>query len=176
MNHIGQMDGLHEQAAELASLTRDLARCCLAKEEQIFGRFGLPVTAGRVLLAAAETGSSSPSELADKLSLGRSRLTPLVELLVKKGLVQRAESQDDRRVRDLTLTEAGAKVAQEVTDFHLAFHETLLQRYDATERERLLSVLKNFHTIIEEVRGEMGLPLTSNTTSHEKQMEAHADL
>jgi DNA-binding MarR family transcriptional regulator len=148
---------LETQADQLVRLTRNLTKCCTGKDEQIFGSFGLPVAAGRVLLAIADTEVSSPSELAEQLDLGRSRLTALVDLLVQKGLLLRSESTDDRRVRDLTLSSAGLEIAQRVQEYHLSFHKALLQHYHADERDRLLSVLQDFFMVIQESRGKLEL-------------------
>jgi MarR family transcriptional regulator, lower aerobic nicotinate degradation pathway regulator len=149
------------QADRLSHLTHDLSLCCQSKEEQIFAKFGLSVAEGRVLQAVANTGASNPSDVARALTLGRSRLTPLVVGLVNKKLLKRAESEEDRRVRTLTLTPAGRKVAREVTDFQITFHENLLLRFASEEREHLFGVLNRLHGAIEELkeglRAEEGL-------------------
>ena len=156
-NELSSPSSAKDQAKMLASLTQSpRAVAVRVRKSRSSAGLGLPVAAGRVLLAVAETETSSPSAVAKKLGLGRSRLTPLVEILVRKKLLLRAESENDRRVRDLELTETGRKVAHEVNDFHLSFHEDLLQHYHESERQKLLTVLlQNLQTTMEEVRMSM---------------------
>jgi len=126
----------------------------MAKESEIFNRFGLTIGEGKVLLAAAER-SMSPSALAEELGVGRSRITPLVQSLVEKGFLERLESATDRRVRELTLTPAGEKAAADAENFRLGFHRRLLERFGEGERQDLLLVLRRLHDRMMEVRESM---------------------
>jgi DNA-binding MarR family transcriptional regulator len=147
-----------QQAEQLARLTRDLSRCCQTKEEQIFARFGLSPADGRVLLVIAEGVVATPSHVAAELKLGRSRLTPLVESLVEKGLLERREEDRDRRVRRLMLTPQGQRIALQVTDFQREFHTSLLQKFNLGERGELLTVLQHLHDAIEDLRDTISAP------------------
>lgn len=148
----GSPKSLQQQAQHLSQLTRDLARCCQSKEEQIFARFGLTPAEGRVLLVMAENEPTTASATADELGLGRSRLTPLVDGLVHKGFLKRVESASDRRVRTMTLTATGRKVARQATSFQITFHETLLRQFSPDEREQLLNGLAQLYDAIERLR------------------------
>jgi DNA-binding MarR family transcriptional regulator len=149
------------EAAILASLTRDLAHCCLHKESELFSRFGLTSSEGVVLLQVAETGKTLPSSLACVLGLARSRLTPLSASLVEKGFLHRKESETDRRVRELTLTEKGETVAVAARGCRLDFHQRLLERYSENERTQLLSTLTSLRETMDELRQQM---TTESTT------------
>lgn len=50
---------------------------------------------------------TSPSALADKMGMTKGAISKLAERLVAKGLVERAESQEDRRAHSLSLTTEG---------------------------------------------------------------------
>ena len=143
-----------EQAGLLAQMTRELAQCCVAKESEIFVRFGLTTGEGNVLLAVAN-GTGSPSALAGQLGVARSRITPLVQNLVNKGFVQRTESHEDRRMRDLTLTHDGESVAHEALRYRLSFHSRLLGKFEQEEREQLLDLLARLREKMMEVRRGM---------------------
>jgi DNA-binding MarR family transcriptional regulator len=140
-----------DEAVRLAQITRDLAQCCVAKESEIFGKFGLSASEGNVLLAAAE-GTISPSALAGLLGVVRSRITPLVQSLVEKGFLERLESARDRRAKELKLTPEGRRIAADAVDFRLSFHRTLLDRFPESERRELLQVLAVLHQRMTEVR------------------------
>jgi DNA-binding MarR family transcriptional regulator len=139
-------------AAMLASLTRELAHCCINKEIELFNRFGLTSSEGVVLLQVAEAGTALPSSLACILGLARSRMTPLTANLVEKGFLDRRESTTDRRVRELTLTEQGQKVASAAHGRRLDFHCRLLESYPESERARLMNTLTTLRKTMDELR------------------------
>jgi DNA-binding MarR family transcriptional regulator len=145
---------LSEQAVQLSRLTRSLARCCQIKEEQIFGRFGLTSAEGRVLLEVAE-GPCTASSLATRLNLVRSRLSPLVESLVAKNLISRVGDAHDRRVHSLSLTPYGQQIAQAAAAFQISVHEELLQRFEPSRRQELLTSLDELHAAIENIRSQL---------------------
>jgi len=143
-----------EQAGTLAHLTRELAHCCVAKEMEIFRRFGLSTGEGNALLAIAD-GAGSPSTLAEQLGVVRSRISPLVQNLVNKEFLVRAESVVDRRVKELKLTRRGEQVALDADRYRLGFHQRLLERFDEKERKLLFATLSRLYERMTEVRRGM---------------------
>ena len=144
-----------DQAGLLASLTRNLADCCMSKESEIFSRYGLSAVEGHLLLIVAEHGSLSPSAAAEKLGVARSRLTPLAQNLVEKGFLLRTRSAEDRRAHVLRLTASGKAAAHGAADFRQKFHARLLESFVPSERERLLTVLAELHDRMHALRDEM---------------------
>ena len=65
-------------------------------------------------------GSMAIGALAEELALSMSAASRLVVELVKRGWVARTESPDDRRVRLLNLTPAGATFVQRASDDRVA--------------------------------------------------------
>jgi DNA-binding MarR family transcriptional regulator len=73
----------------------------------------LPVRSlNRLLGLVAQHPGTSLTELASRLGMTKTNASPLVEKLVKEGLLIRSPHPDDRRIHLLSLTEAG-KVAFE---------------------------------------------------------------
>lgn len=155
-------DNVSEQAHQLASLTHNLAFCCIGKESEIFAQYGLSSSEGHVLITISQNAIVTPSQLAAHLNVGRSRMTPLVQSLVDKGFLLRSESVRDRRVRDLSLTPLGRRVAAEAANFRLDFHARLLERFPEAERDLLLKSLSALHDRIRVLWDELKL---SHTTS-----------
>jgi DNA-binding MarR family transcriptional regulator len=153
--HINGNGAVSTDAATLASLTRELAHCCMNKESELFQRFGLTSSEGVVLLQVAETGTALPSGLACTLRLARSRMTPLTANLVKKGFLSRRESATDRRVRELSLTERGQEVASAAHGCQLDFHSRLLQSYSEAERIALLNTLTTLRKSMDDLREQI---------------------
>ena len=155
---LSSSQSLAEQAQLLATLTRSLAHCCTAKEVEIFARYELSASEGHLLLAVAEAGNLSPSVAAVNLGVGRSRLTPLAQSLVEKGFLKRSESEADRRMRDLELTEAGLDVARQASQFRLDFHAKLLGGVPDPMRERLIESLHVLYQRMMDVRCSVFYP------------------
>ncbi|MFZ5433224.1 MAG: MarR family winged helix-turn-helix transcriptional regulator [Calditrichota bacterium] len=147
--------GLRDQAELLASLTKNLAHCCVSKEVEIFHRYGLSASEGHLLLAVSEAGEIAPSVVAERLGVGRSRLTPLAQGLVEKGFLTRRESTMDRRMRDLTLTAHGQTAAKAAAEFRLNFHARLLESFPDPVRQRLIETLNVLHDRMLELRCEL---------------------
>ncbi len=148
---------LTAQATELSRLTRNLSRCCQAKEEELFAQFGLSCAEGRVLLSIADLGVANASAVAGQLAISKGRLTPLVDGLVRKGFLTRTPSVQDRRSNELIPTETGQEVSRMATQFQVTFHEELLRCFKAEERSDLLNMLEHLHSVIEESRSRLKL-------------------
>ncbi len=82
------------------------------------------------VLRYARRGTGSMSELARAKSISRPAISQAVDVLVKKGLLARAQSSQDRRYVDVTLTPEGDQLLEQV------FSQT---RSWMKERMRLLS-------------------------------------
>jgi DNA-binding MarR family transcriptional regulator len=62
------------------------------------------------VLAAVADGDERASRVADRLALGKPTVSAAVESLTRRGLLSRADAEDDRRAATLTLTPAGTAV------------------------------------------------------------------
>jgi DNA-binding MarR family transcriptional regulator len=91
------------------------------------------------ILRHVRRGTGSISELATAKNISRPAISQAVELLVKKGLLTRSQSTQDRRFVDLALTEAGNHLLDTV------FQETrtwMKERMSALSGEELETVAK----------------------------------
>lgn len=66
------------------------------------------------ILRHVRRGTGSISELATAKNISRPAISQAVEVLVKKGLLTRVQSTQDRRFVELTLTDAGNKLLDTV--------------------------------------------------------------
>jgi DNA-binding MarR family transcriptional regulator len=66
----------------------------------------------------------------------------MCDRLVRKGLVQRDRSADDRRTVALSLTEAGRRLVAEVTERRRAEIARLVRRVPAADRGHLVAALQ----------------------------------
>ena len=69
-------------------------------------------------------------------------MTRLLDKLEGRGLIQRARREDNRRVVDVSLTEAGLKLLNELAEPVRACHQQQLGHLDQQELETLIQLLK----------------------------------
>ena len=69
-----------------------------------------------VLMLLWRDRSSNVKELGQRLSLDSGTLTPLLKRLESKGLVERKRSEQDERVRIITITRQGMALKKRATD------------------------------------------------------------
>ena len=97
------------EAGRLAQLLVDIAKQAMADFAATVGELGLPVHLARAIVLL---GNPAPMrDLADQLNCDRSYITSLADQLEERGLVSRAVG-DDRRVKLLTLTDAGVDILE----------------------------------------------------------------
>src|SRR5436190_12165157 len=93
------------------------------------------------VLHLIEPGRPVPmGRLAETLSCDASNVTGLVDRLESRGLVRRQPSPQDRRVKALELTPAGARLRSKVLE-RLAKPPDSLGRLSADERRALVKIL-----------------------------------
>lgn len=72
-----------------------------------------------VLMVLWEERSLNVKELGERLRLDSGTLTPLLKRLEGKGLVERKRSEQDERVRIITLTSRGLRLREKARDIPL---------------------------------------------------------
>jgi DNA-binding MarR family transcriptional regulator len=80
--------------------------------------------------------------LAGTIAYDRTTITGVVERLVQKGLVTRHESDRDRRVRELQLTELGQRTLRGIAPAVEAAQRTMLRGLAEEEAKELVRLLK----------------------------------
>jgi MarR family 2-MHQ and catechol resistance regulon transcriptional repressor len=79
-----------------------------------------------------------------------------VDRLYKKGLVSRVESDNDRRVRTVSLTEKGRRVFVPIFREHAALIKRAFQDVSPQEQRRIEEVLKKIGRRAEELDEQEG--------------------
>ena len=100
----------------------------------------VPAHAG-ILRAIAGNAGISQQALASWLGMVPSRLVPLLDALEERGLVERRDHPDDRRVYELHLTEKGARTMADIGRVARAHDDAICGSLSEKERERLWSLL-----------------------------------
>jgi len=146
MNQSGSMDHLKQSKQEApddaGAIDQAVERWCRlmrglhtakAGQSRPWAEVHVTLPQLRVLSLLADTSGEAASglsgrDLAARLGVGPSAVTPLVDRLVEHGLVRREEDRTDRRITRLLVTDQG---------------QTLLERMFAGHRDLIANVLRH---------------------------------
>jgi DNA-binding MarR family transcriptional regulator len=98
----------------------------------------------RTLVVLRTRGPQRAADVAAHLSVTPSTASRMIERLVRKHLVRRARTKDDRRAVRVYLTEAGRQIVAEVTDRRRAEIERILGQMPTQGRKALTAALRAF--------------------------------
>lgn len=146
-HHSQQYADFHRPTVELLVnlyYTSDVIESQLAREIETHN---LSCAALNVLMILSRCEAGCPMhELGELLLVSRANVTGLVDCLERKGLVRRATTAGDRRVKLLTLTSAGRGFLDEFLPGHYSRVRALLRgltNRDKLELSRLLLKLRH---------------------------------
>ncbi|MEL6463680.1 MAG: MarR family transcriptional regulator [Pseudomonadota bacterium] len=81
------------------------------------------------------------SAIADELGIAPTTVSSVVSRLIKRGLITRTQSAEDRRAFDLSLTDEGRKIAEAIHRQDLRNMNLFLSALDDDDQNRLLDIL-----------------------------------
>lgn len=90
--------------------------------------FGLTIPEWRVLAHLAQSGAVSVREVQARVDMDKSKVSRAAARLQSAGLVAKAENPQDRRLIELTLTEAGRELVARILPVALAYQTEVLDR------------------------------------------------
>ncbi|HEX3848586.1 MAG TPA: MarR family transcriptional regulator [Steroidobacteraceae bacterium] len=105
-----------------------------------------------IAVAAKSPEPLSQSELADRLAVEPATMVAMIDRLVKAGLVVRAPSSTDRRVKRVVLTQAGTVLYDKLRTEAAAFRAELLAKVDEKKLLAATLLLESLQQIIERAR------------------------
>ena len=108
----------------------------------------------RLLVLLAAHGPQKVGELARLLGVNQSNASRQCDRLQRLGLTVRRGSPDDRRVVEVALTDAGARLVDAVTSTRRDELRAVLERMDAGDAAALSAALRAFNSATDEVEPE----------------------
>ncbi len=132
---------VHKQAEKLADLTLGLVGTCQRKQERIAERAQLSLSEFKCLRAFRVDTELSVKDIAHRMSLTSSRLTRIIDGLVKKRFVTRHIDPQDRRIINVRLTKQGETIARKVSSDCTHVYEQVLQIVNPGEHEEIISAI-----------------------------------
>lgn len=130
-----------------AYLERDLAEICVIH--------GLKTGQFQVLaeLRGRDPMPMTASDLARAIVLTSGGMTPVLDQLEERGLINRQIDPEDRRARRITITEKGRSLIGRAMEQRLARHRALNAVLEAGERETLSNILRKLLVAMEGAAG-----------------------
>ncbi|HEV7558753.1 MAG TPA: MarR family transcriptional regulator [Kofleriaceae bacterium] len=142
------LDRIVETTIYLQTESRRLAR------EQC-DRLGITATQLSVIKMLEQVGDLSLSELSKRMATTNSTVTGIVDRMESAGLVERARSEEDRRVWIIRLTTQGKKVAEKAKVSPWEILKGALAELPPTDQERLTAILKKLvNNVTTQVEGK----------------------
>lgn len=84
------------------------------------------------------------SEISSKVNRNKSNVTPIIDFLVSKDIVERIPDDRDRRIIRVKLTEKGIETRAQVMAEHNSFIRNLYKKLDEDEMKAFLEITNIF--------------------------------
>jgi DNA-binding MarR family transcriptional regulator len=143
------------QADQFRRLIGRLFQCCQERMQYQSEKFGLPDAEIRCLLLFGEERYLTAKGIARKLNVVKSRVTRIVDGLIRKGLLQRVQDPEDSRIVLLSLSASGQTKLKEINDFMLDLHLQVLGQIHPDRRGDLLNNLEVLRISMETINERM---------------------
>jgi len=140
------------QLDQFKSLIAKLFQCCQARMQYQSEKFGLPEAELRCLILFGQERYLTSKGIAIKMNVVKSRVTKVVQGLVKRGLIQRVHDPKDSRVSLLALTADGQRKIDKINQFIDSIHWEVLSRMAQEQRRTLLQNLDILSASMEAVK------------------------
>jgi DNA-binding MarR family transcriptional regulator len=140
------------QLQQFQNLVTRLFQCCQERMQYQCERFDMPDAELRCLMLFGEERYLTPKGIALKMNVVRSRITKIIDGLIKKGLVHRIKDPEDSRISLLSLTSRGQSKLQEINRFLDDVHEQVLLKMPIEQRNTLLMNLDMLKSSMEAVK------------------------
>jgi DNA-binding MarR family transcriptional regulator len=156
MNEIIKPDELFlYHVRRLKELIEEVLQCCHLQTEFLSRKFGIPQAELRCLLLFRGERYLTVKGIAQKLDVAKSRVTKIIDGLVKKKLVDSTDDPNDARVKLIRPTPAGHFKCEEMGQYIWATHEKLLLEIDPERRRTVISSLELLRVGMESVKKDL---------------------
>jgi DNA-binding MarR family transcriptional regulator len=115
--------------------------------------FGISVSQCYTLEALGQAGALTMGARASRMQLSVSTMTRVVDQRVARGLVQRSEDANDRRVCCVASTAKGRQLLARISAELLEGERAILEKLPAKHRESVIHALEELSRAVDEWRG-----------------------
>ena len=114
-------------------------------------KFALSITEWRIMAVLGEYPGISADEISIKTQIEKSILSRAISKLLKRNLIERKIAPDDRRRSEISLSETGIAVYQEIVPLSYDYEEALLSCLSSTERENFSELIDRLYKHADEL-------------------------
>lgn len=104
-------------------------------------RFGLPNAELRCLMLFERQRYLTPKRIAHKLNVVKSRVTSIVNKLLKKKFIQKIQDPEDLRITLLSTTNLGSRKINEIREFQNFIYNQMLSQMAPEQRKAMMTNL-----------------------------------
>ena len=143
------------QLDKFQDLIAKLFQCCQERMQYQCDRFQLPDAEFRCLVLFGEERYLTGKSIAHKMNVVKSRVSKIIDGLIKKNLIQCIADPEDSRIKLLSLTSAGQKKINEIRRFMEEVHSQVLSQMEPDQRKAMLTNLDILKASMEAVKDMM---------------------
>ena len=143
------------QLEKFQELITKLFQCCQERMQYQCDRFQLPDAEFRCLTLFGDERYLTAKSIGLKMNVVKSRVSKIIDRLIKKNLVQRIDDPEDSRVKLLSLTSEGHKKINEIRHFMSDVHGQVLSQMAPGQRKAVLTNLDILKASMEAVKDMM---------------------
>ncbi len=144
---------MSQAAKEIHNLIYQLFRSLESSDRDTCACYGVTPLQGLVLLEIAKMKSMNLQELANRMQLAVSTMSRVVDKLVEASFISRQEDENDRRVMQCALTDAGQNTARQLQGCYNDFFDKLVAEIPPGDLAGFLNGLK---IMLHQMRGYTG--------------------
>jgi DNA-binding MarR family transcriptional regulator len=141
-----------EQLRQFQATMLKLLQCCQERVRYQSEKFELPDAELRCLMLFEDERYLTAKGIAGKMCVVKSRITKVIDGLVKKGLIQKVADPGDMRITLLSLTPKGQKKLGEIKEFNDLIHKEVLVNMEPAQRKVMLMNLDMLKASMESAR------------------------
>jgi DNA-binding MarR family transcriptional regulator len=143
------------QLGKFQKLIAKLFQCCQERMQYQCDRFQLPDAEFRCLELFGDERYLTAKSIAHKMNVVKSRVSKIIDGLIKKNLIQGIADPEDSRVKLLSLTSEGQKKLNEIKQFMEDVHGQVLSQMAPDQRKAMLTNLDILKASMEAVKEMM---------------------
>ena len=139
-----------DNAERLGNLIFEIIPICEEKESSMADKYGLLHAELKCLRLFGVNESINNKEIAERMHLSPSRLTRIMDGLVKKDYMIREIDKGDRRNMKLSLSRKGKILANKLNNEFVDVHAEILKGIDISKHESLIDTMGHLNIAVEE--------------------------
>jgi DNA-binding MarR family transcriptional regulator len=136
-------------SVQLAEITATLFANCQEKELYHTQKYKVSMGEFRCIKIIHKYEGLTVNEIAQKMLLTSSRVSRIIDQLVKKQFVHRLSSEHDRRIYNISLTQKGKTLANKLIRDYDQIHEDIMNSITSKHHKRMIEMLEVLNDAVE---------------------------